>query len=73
MAQSFLNPWANALITGQSVDDTERVLWSFALIALFGGVILLFHRRRVSRLGIMAPTLLAVAITIAVVMMLFDL
>lgn len=54
------------------MDDSERILWSFALIALFGGIIMLFHRRRVSRLGVMAPTLLAVAITIIVVMLLID-
>ena len=54
------------------MDDYERLVWSFAAIAVFALAIILFHRRRATRFGTMTPILLAIAITIAVVTLLFD-
>ena len=50
----------------------ERLVWSFAAIAVFAVAILLFHRRRAARFGAMLPILLAIAITIVVVTLLYD-
>lgn len=54
------------------MDGYERLVWSFAAIAVFALAIILFHRRRATRLGTMTPVLLAIAITIAVVTLLLD-
>ncbi|WP_425405302.1 hypothetical protein [Hwanghaeella sp.] len=54
------------------MDGYERLVWSFAAIAVFAIAILLFHRRRATRFGAMTPILVAIAITIVVVMLLYD-
>ena len=54
------------------MDGYERLVWSFAAIAVFALAIILFHRRRATRYGAMMPILLAIAITIIVVTLLYD-
>ena len=59
-------------IGGKRVDGTERIVWTAAAIVAFGIVIVLFHRRRVSRYGTLLPVLCAVAVTIALTLSLFE-
>ena len=54
------------------MDGYERLVWSFAAITVFALVILMFHRRRATRFGTMTPILLAIAITVVVVMLIYD-
>ena len=54
------------------MDGYERLVWSFAAIAVFAIAILLFHRRRATRFGAITPILVAIAITIVVVTLLYD-
>jgi hypothetical protein len=54
------------------MDGYERLVWSFGAITVFALAILIFHRRRATRFGTMTPILLAIAITIVVVTLLYD-
>lgn len=54
------------------MNGYERLVWSFAAIAVFAIAIILFHRRRATRLGVMTPVLLAITITIVVTVLLYD-
>lgn len=54
------------------MDSYERLVWSFAAIAVFAIAVIMFHRRHATRFGAMMPVMLAIAITIAVVILLYD-
>ncbi len=54
------------------MEDGERLIWSFVTIAVFAIVLLLFHRRRATRMGAFLPILLSIALTIGVALVLLD-
>jgi len=54
------------------IDETGWMLWSFAAIALFGGITLLFRRRRAGQWTGHLSILIAIALIVGLVTLLLD-